>query len=156
MFSPATVGSKPILRSIDGGFIQDKVVSFGWLADLTTQLEWTMTLLYPQRVTLFQVGDYYKGGSLNNFLDGIDKSYCDRAGGDTSPPDKKYPDHSCNKTDYGCYKGPPTCGGVAATKVISIATTYSEPHLTPAYERRQCHEYMKVSPRMRPEVYMMG
>ena len=35
-----------------------------------------MTLVYPQNVTLYQVGDVVEGGSFNNFLDALDASYC--------------------------------------------------------------------------------
>lgn len=40
-----------------------------------------MTLVYPQQVTLYQVGDLVEGASFNNFLDGIDASYCTFEGG---------------------------------------------------------------------------
>lgn len=43
--------------------------------------------------------------------------------------------------DQGCYTGPKTCGGFAATKVISTSYAYNEHDLTPAYEKRQCNEY---------------
>lgn len=40
--------------------------------------------VYPQKVTLYQVGDSVEGGSNNNFLDALDASYCTYAGGDAS------------------------------------------------------------------------
>jgi hypothetical protein len=39
-------------------------------------------LVYPQKVTLYQVGDLVEGASFNNFLDAIDGSYCTSGGGD--------------------------------------------------------------------------
>ena len=38
--------------------------------------------VYPQKVTLYQTGDLVEGASFNNFLDGIDGSYCTSGGGD--------------------------------------------------------------------------
>lgn len=51
-----------------------------------------MSLVYPQDVTLYQVGDIYEGASFNNFLDALDGSYCTYDGGDNSTDDGVYPD----------------------------------------------------------------
>jgi hypothetical protein len=53
-----------------------------------------MSLIFPQQVTLFQVGDLVNGGSFNNFLDALDGSYCTFEGGDSKDPniDGQYPD----------------------------------------------------------------
>jgi hypothetical protein len=56
--------------------------------------------------------------------------------------DSVYPDPY--GTSYGVYKGPENCGGFAATNVISTSYSYNEADLTPFYENRQCHEYMKL------------
>lgn len=98
-----------------------------------------MTLVYPQKVTLYQVGDLVEGASFNNFLDAIDGSYCTFEGGDDPSQDGIYPDPL-----PGGYKGPENCGGFAATKVISTSYGYNEADLTPFYENRQCAEYMKL------------
>ena len=98
-----------------------------------------MTLVNPQPVTLYQVGDEVEGASFNNFLDAIDGSYCTTAGGDDPTQDAVYPDPF-----PGGYKGPENCGGFAATKVISTSYGYNEADLTAAYEVRQCNEYMKL------------
>ena len=98
-----------------------------------------MTLVNPQKVTLYQVGDLVEGASFNNFLDGIDGSYCTADGGDDPLQDAIYPDPF-----PGGYTGPENCGGFAATKVISTSYGYNEADLTPAYEARQCNEYMKL------------
>jgi tripeptidyl-peptidase-1 len=39
-------------------------------------------VVYPQKVTLYQVGDTIVGASFNNFLDALDASYCTSGGGD--------------------------------------------------------------------------
>jgi tripeptidyl-peptidase I len=100
-----------------------------------------MSLVYPQKVTLYQVGDYLESASFNNFLDALDGSYCTYMGGDDPTQDSVYPDPG---TGYGVYKGPENCGGFAATNVISTSYGYNEADLTPFYENRQCHEYMKL------------
>lgn len=71
-------------------------------------------------------------------MDAIDGSYCTYDGGDDPTQDGVYPD------PYGGYQGPENCGGFAATKVISTSYAYNEADLTPFYEERQCHEYMKL------------
>ena len=101
-----------------------------------------MTLVHPQKVTLYQVGDDLEGASFNNFLDALDASYCTYDGGDDPTQDGVYPDPF--GTGPGVYEGPENCGGFAATKVISTSYSYNEADLTPFYEIRQCHEYMKL------------
>jgi tripeptidyl-peptidase-1 len=100
-----------------------------------------MALVYPQKVTLYQVGDLVEGASFNNFLDALDGSYCTYMGGDDPNQDAVYPD-PLNLA--GAYKGPKNCGGFAATRVISTSYGYNEADLTPSYETRQCYEYMKL------------
>lgn len=95
-----------------------------------------MTLVNPQKVTLYQAGDLVEGASFNSFLDALDGSYCT---GDDPLQDPAYPDRF-----VGGYTGPETCGGFAATKVISTSFGYNEADLTPAYEKRQCNEYLKI------------
>lgn len=113
-----------------------------------------MSLVYPQKVTLYQVGDDVMGASFNNFLDAIDGSYCTYMGGDDPTQDGIYPD---TINDPGAYKGPENCGGFAATNVIStsygrfdffvpfntpitnVLPGYNEADLTPFYEKRQCN-----------------
>lgn len=137
-FSTSQVGSRPILDSIDGGVVQQTNMSFDYNGESDLDLEYAMTLVYPQKVTLYQVGDLVEGASFNNFLDAIDGSYCTYDGGDDPTQDAVYPDTS------GGYDGPENCGGFAATKVISTSYSYDEHDLTPFYEMRQCHEYMKL------------
>ena len=138
-FSRRQVGDRPILDSIDGGVVQQTNMSFGFNGESDLDLEYAMSLVYPQQVTLYQVGDLVEGASFNNFLDAIDGSYCTYRGGDSRTFDAVYPD------PYpGGYKGPENCGGFAATKVISTSYSYNEHDLTPFYEHRQCHEYLKL------------
>ncbi|KAG4433305.1 hypothetical protein IFR05_011202 [Cadophora sp. M221] len=123
-FTPSAVGQRPILDSIDGGYLQTDRQSFGYNGESDLDLEYAMSLVYPQKVTLYQVGDNLEGASFNNFLDAIDGSYCKYQGGDDPDQDAVYPDPYGE--GFGVYKGPENCGGFAATK------------------NRQCHEYMKL------------
>ena len=138
-FSKAQVGDRPTLDSIDGGVLQHQAKGFDYNGESDLDLEYAMTLVYPQQVTLYQAGDLIEGASFNNFLDAIDASYCTFRGGDSSTFDAVYPD-----PNKGGYKGPENCGGFTATKVISSSYSYNEHDLTPFYERRQCAEYMKL------------
>lgn len=138
-FSPKAVGTRPIFDSIDGGVVQQANMSFDFNGESDLDLEYAITLVYPQKVTLYQVGDLVEGASFNNFLDAIDGSYCTYEGGDDPTQDGIYPD----VLPMG-YKGPENCGGYAATKVISTSYGYNEHDLTPFYEMRQCNEYAKL------------
>ena len=138
-FSRRQVQRTPIIDSIDGGEPQTTNVGFNYNGESDLDLEYAMTLVNPQKVTLYQVGDFVEGASFNNFLDAIDGSYCTFEGGDDPIQDATYPD------PYpGGYTGPENCGGFAATKVISTSYGYNEADLTAAYEMRQCAEYMKL------------
>lgn len=95
--------------------------------------------MFPQQVTLYQVGDIVEGASFNNFLDAIDATYCKVAPGDDPTEDGIYPD-----TATGGFKGAANCGTLAPASVISTSYGYNEADLTLAYETRQCNEYMKL------------
>lgn len=138
-YNSQQVGARPILDSIDGGVVQQTNKSFSYNGESDMDLEWAMTLVYPQKVTLYQTGDTIEKASFNTFLDAIDSAYCTYEGGDSSSVDPVYPD-----TQSGGYKGAKNCGGFAATKVISTSFNYDEHALTTAYEMRQCNEYMKL------------
>lgn len=120
-FSRAQVGDSPKLDSIDGGIPQTIVQAFRYNGESDLDLEYAMSLVYPQQVTLYQVGDLVEGASFNNFLDAIDGSYCTFEGGDDPTQDASYPDPF-----PGGYKGPENCGGFAATNVISTSYGYNE------------------------------
>jgi tripeptidyl-peptidase-1 len=135
-FSKRLVGQRPIFNSIFGGInqLRDKSCLFNCESNL--DLEYAMTLVYPQKVTLYQVGDILGGASFNNFLDAFDSKYCD---GDDPYADAIYPDPT-----PGGYKGPSSCGTYELAKVISISYAYNEHDLMPAYEQRQCNEFLKL------------
>lgn len=75
-FSSAQVGERPIFDAVQGGVLQTIVESFNYNGESDLDLEYAMALVAPQAVTLYQVGDLVQGASFNNFLDGIDASFC--------------------------------------------------------------------------------
>ena len=75
-FSPGQVGQSPEIDLIDGAIVQTQNQSFKFSGESALDLEYAMSLLNPQSVTLYQVGDDVEGASFNNFLDAIDGSYC--------------------------------------------------------------------------------
>lgn len=134
-FSKRLVGERPIFKPIHGAIVQQVNKSCLFNCESNLDLEYAMTLVYPQKVTLYQVGDIIGGASFNNFLDAFDASYCK---GNDPFADAIYPDPT-----PGGYKGPSSCGAYEPAKVISISYAYNEHDLTPAYVQRQCNEYLK-------------
>lgn len=140
-FSPDQVGVSPSQNLIDGAIVQTTNQSFSFNGESALDLQYAMELIYPQKVSLFQVGDMVTGGSFNTFLDAIDKSYCTFEGGDSKDPnvDGQYPD-----TQPGGFNGPEQCGTIPSTNVISTSYSANEADLGVKYETRQCMEYMKL------------
>ena len=132
------VGSRPVLDGIDGGYLQTDMTGFSYNGESDLDLEYGMQIVYPQNVTLYQVGDISGYASFNTFLDAIDASYCTFEGGDDPTQDPQFP------VIPNGYQGPNQCGGFAATNVISTSYAYNEADLTPFYEQRQCSEYAKL------------
>jgi len=48
-FSPRSVGERPILDSIDGGVVQQTNMSFDFNGESDLDLEYSLTLVYPQK-----------------------------------------------------------------------------------------------------------
>ena len=104
-YSTHQVQKTPTTDLIDGAVVQTTNQSFQFNGESDLDLEYAMTLVNPQKVTLYQVGDLVEGASFNNFLDAIDGSYCSYEGGDDPTQDSVYPDK------FGGYQGPENCGG---------------------------------------------
>lgn len=51
-FSTKQVGDRPILDSIDGGVVQQDMMGFNYNGESNLDLEYAMTLVYPQKTTL--------------------------------------------------------------------------------------------------------
>ena len=141
-------GTHPILQAIDGAVAPNPVADAGAESDLDFQISYP--IIYPQNSKLFQTDDpvyeanYTFEGFLNNFLDGIDGSYCTYSAFNetgNSPLDPPYPDPSDLP---GAYKGALQCGVYKPTNVISISYGGQEADLPANYQQRQCNEYMKL------------
>ncbi|KAJ7203774.1 peptidase S8/S53 domain-containing protein, partial [Mycena pura] len=138
-FSPSLVGKSPLFVSIDGGVVDvgngSDVGEDGWI------LQYTMTLVDPQPVTMMQVGDPVAGDflSFNEWLDAVDGSYCTSDGGDDLAFDPQFPD----PTIVGGFQGH-SCGTVKPPLVITNSRADQEYRLSPFYEKRQCNEFAKL------------
>lgn len=80
--SEIPTGTGPALDSVDGGVDQTTSQGFDYNGESNLDLEYAIALVYPQTVTLYQVGDEVEGASFGNFLDAIDASFCTYEGGD--------------------------------------------------------------------------
>jgi len=132
------ITTHPKLEGIDGGTAPASVLNAGPESDLDFQISYP--IIWPQNSILFQTDDpvyeanYTYEGFLNNFLDGIDGSYCPN-----SPLDPQYP-HNVT----GGYNHPLQCGVYKPTNVISISYGGQEVDLPASYQQRQCNEFMKL------------
>ena len=138
----------PTIDLIDGAKGPKKGGEASGEADLDFQLAYS--LIYPQNTTLFQADDSqvaedfsYTSGLFNTFLDAIDGTYCNYTAfditGNSEGIDPTYPDPR-----KGGYKGQLQCGVFKPTNVISISYGIQEHDLPPAYQMRQCNEFLKL------------
>ncbi|KAH9213779.1 peptidase S8/S53 domain-containing protein [Leptodontidium sp. 2 PMI_412] len=140
-FTKGLVGRPPKLESIDGGSRPPRgppSISSSWVEG-NLDLSYSMSLVYPQNVTLYQIGDNYLGGTFELFLDAVDGSYCTYLGGDDPAHNPQYPDPT-----PGGYNETKMCGGAKPPTVISISYGGDEATFTPFYTNRMCNEYMKL------------
>lgn len=144
-FMPKMKDASPEVRLLDNAIVQTQNQSFNFNGESALDLEFAMALIYPQKATLYQVGDTTQGASFNNFLDGIDGSYCDFEGGTSKDPNID-----------GQYSAAVDCGKTSATNVISTSYGSNEADLTPKYESRQCDEYMKLALQGVSVIYSSG
>lgn len=144
-FMPKMKDQSPGVKLLDNAVVQTQNQSFNFNGESALDLEFAMALIYPQKATLFQVGDTTQGASFNNFLDGIDGSYCNFEGGDSKDPNVD-----------GQYAAAVNCGTTRPTSVISTSYGSNEADLTPKYEARQCNEYMKLALQGVSVIYSSG
>ncbi|KAJ7053295.1 peptidase S8/S53 domain-containing protein [Mycena amicta] len=134
-FLPSLVGKSPSFVSIDGGTVNGTDVGEdGWI------LQYTMTLVEPQPVTMLQVGTLITGNflSFNEWLDAVDGSYCTSDGGDDLTYDPQFPNLPIG--DFQEH----SCGTVKPPYVISNSRADFEYRLSPFYTQRQCNEFAKL------------
>ncbi|KAL4903035.1 hypothetical protein BDW74DRAFT_157321 [Aspergillus multicolor] len=137
-------GTHPKVNGINGGFAPTPYLNSSG-PESTLDLEMSYPYIWPQNAIVFQIDDpkWFENGTdapytgiFNNFLDGIDGSYCNPAEEDLDLP---YPNPA-----PGGYKGPKQCGVYKPTNVISISWGNGESRLPIRYLRRQCQEWMKL------------
>lgn len=144
-FMPKMKDQSPEVVLLDNAVVQTQNKSFSFNGESALDLEFAMSLIAPQKATLYQVGDTTQGASFNNFLNGIDGSYCDFEGGTSKNPNID-----------GQYSAAVECGKSQATHVISTSYGSNEADLTPKYESRQCDEYMKLALQGVSVIYSSG
>ncbi|OKL61710.1 hypothetical protein UA08_02338 [Talaromyces atroroseus] len=142
--------TKPNVISVDGGTAPVAPSSELNGGESDIDLDLSISLIYPQSVTVYQVDDLPNSsgetnttGFLNTFLDSIDGSYCSYSAfgitGDSPGIDASYPDDLS-----GGYKGQLECGTYELTRVVSISYGEAETYLPKAYVERQCNEILKL------------
>ncbi|RFU32816.1 hypothetical protein B7463_g3492, partial [Scytalidium lignicola] len=143
-------GTHPIAANIDGGQ-QATTDPFYAGGEVNLDLMLAYPIVYPQKITLYQVDDYivqanqndtYTFG-FNTFLDALDGSYCNFTAynetGNDPYLDQQYPD-----PDIGGWAGNLMCGVYKPTNVISLSYGGQEVDVPISYQKRQCLEYMKL------------
>jgi tripeptidyl-peptidase-1 len=131
--------TRPEFISIDGGKTANRSTSGG---ESALDFDTAYSIVYPQGLRLYQVGDGVNVdsvGTFNIFLDALDASFCTYKGGDAPYLDPEYPD-----PNIGGYTGPKQCGGAPISNVFSFSYGQIEGALPRFYQERQCYEWMKL------------
>ncbi|KAI9689385.1 MAG: hypothetical protein M1822_010036 [Bathelium mastoideum] len=133
----------PEFISIDGGKRANLTTAEqGAGVESALDFQVSYSIVYPQKLRLYQVGDSVNVdsvGTFNIFLDALDASYCSYEGGDQPYVDPEYPD-----PNEGGYTGPLQCGGAPTSNVFSFSYNQIEAALPRFYQQRQCNEWMKL------------
>ncbi|CDO78176.1 hypothetical protein BN946_scf184797.g2 [Trametes cinnabarina] len=129
-FNPSAVGFEPDFVGIDSDDPPDFTSTDpNAVGEADLDFELMVGLLgREQRVTLYNIS---QGDSINFLLDAFDASYCTFEGGDDPDID-------------GVFTDGEDCGNKALSNVISISFVGAE-DLPPAYMKRQCNEFGKLS-----------
>jgi len=138
-FEPSLVGVRPDIVLIDGAVVQTTNQSFDFNGESDLDLEYAMSLVNPQKITLLQTGDLVEGAGFDNWLDAVDAPFCTFEGGDDASQDGIYPDPL-----PGGFKGHESCGIIAPPFVVSTSYGQDEASATAFYAIRQCNEYAKL------------
>jgi tripeptidyl-peptidase-1 len=135
----------PDFLSIDGGLgANATTVAQGSGVESALDFQTSYSIIFPQKLRLYQVGDGINMdsvGTFNIFLDALDASYCTDMGGDAPLIDPIYPDPNDNE---GGFTGPLQCGGAPLSNVFSFSYGQIEGALPLFYQQRQCNEWMKL------------
>ena len=136
IFQPELVNQRPVVESIDGGYMQTdiKITPFNLEPDL--DFEYAIALTSPQTITNVQVGDEFQLGKINNMLAAFDSYYCGMLDLDIDPT---FPDPR-----PGGYNQSTDCGTQRPPNVLSISYGESEANFPKEYLQRQCFEFLKL------------
>ncbi|GAP88031.1 putative subtilisin-like protein [Rosellinia necatrix] len=149
--------TRPEFVAIDGGLRANlTTVSQGSGVEAALDVQAAYSIVHPQQVRYYQVGDGINVdsvGTFNIFLDALDESYCTYEGGDQPYVDPAYPDPNDNEMGY---QGPLQCGGAPKSNVISVSYGQIEGALPYFYQVRQCHEWMKLGLQGVSVIYASG
>ncbi|PSK33926.1 Protease KEX1 [Elsinoe australis] len=147
----------PEFISIDGGLRANlTTVAQGSGVESALDFQSIYSIVYPQKVRLYQVGDGVNVdsvGTFNIWLDALDGSYCTYQGGDQPYVDPAYPDPNDNLSGY---QGPLQCGGAPLSNVLSVSYGQIEGALPEFYQRRQCTEWAKLALQGVSVIYASG
>ena len=138
--------TRPEFISIDGGKrYNSSTINLGEGVESNLDVQNAWSIVYPQKLRLYQFGDGVNVDSVGTFnimLDALDASYCNYQGGDAPYVDPIYPDP--NVPNENAYTGPLQCGGVPVSNVFSVSYGQIEGALPVFYQERQCREWMKL------------
>ncbi|KAH8797933.1 peptidase S8/S53 domain-containing protein [Xylogone sp. PMI_703] len=124
-------GTGPVLNLADGATIPTRGSNPNNNGESDLDLQYAIALVFPQKVTLYQIGVGENGdASFNTWLDAVDGSYCTSGGGDNPEFDPAYRRESC--------------GTFAPAAVFSVSYGSDEAIFPASYLQRQCNEYMKL------------
>ncbi|KAL8286786.1 hypothetical protein RQP46_004314 [Phenoliferia psychrophenolica] len=133
-YRPDLVGKRPDVHTLLAGFVVPFPTEATLNAESDLDLEYAMSVGFQ--------------GSFNNFLDGLDASYCTYEGGDDlQAGDMPY-------TLGGLLPG--QCGALPFSAVISTSYGSDEYGSTAAYQQRQCYEYGKLGMQGTTFLYSSG
>ncbi|KAK7739386.1 hypothetical protein SLS63_001729 [Diaporthe eres] len=114
--------TRPEFIAIDGGLTANlTTVSQGSGVESALDFQAAYSIIYPQKLRLYQVGDGINVDSVGTY--------------------PAYPDPNDNESGY---QGPLQCGGAPKSNVISVSYGQIEGALPYFYQVRQCNEWMKL------------
>ncbi|POW04279.1 hypothetical protein PSHT_11314 [Puccinia striiformis] len=128
-FAPKVKGSRPNLIPIDGGELNQETKEFGLNGESNLDLQYSMPLVHPLNISLYQVGDPEIGASFNNLFQLLLLA---------ARPHARW---SLPKSTRLSQAG---LRDVKPAHVISTSYGMNEADAVPAYLIRQCNEYGKL------------
>lgn len=137
-FAPSMIGERPKMVHIDGGYWQNTTQGFIFNAEADLDLGYVMGLT-TRTAIVYQTGDSFQPGSLNDALAALDSLYCNAL---NSSIDGVYPDTA---PFPGVWNHTADCGTISPfPAVLMISYAWNEVSYPEAYLKRQCLEFLKL------------